>query len=126
MKLIGWFLSLYFLIGCLPLSAQELGMPPIPPMRMLYHDQINASYETILREHFKSGKSAEDSATIIKREGLIRKKIDGFRAAIELDSSFSDNDRYKWLRSLRELLDGFKDLLAAKKIQFAQWPQLID
>jgi hypothetical protein len=126
MKLIGWFLSLYFLIGCLPLSAQELGMPPIPPMRMLYHDQINASYETILREHFKSGKSAEDSATIINREGLIRKKIDGFRAAIELDSSFSDNDRYKWLRSLRELLDGYKDLLAAKKIQFAQWPQLID
>lgn len=101
-------------------------MPPIPPMRMLYHDQIHASFEAIFREHLKSAKSAEDSVSIANRDGLIRKKIDGYRAAIELDSSFSDNDRYKWLRSLRELLDGYRDLRAAKKIQTAQWPELID
>ena len=126
MKIVGWFLPLYFLMGCLPLSAQELSMPPIPPMRMLYHDQINASFELIAREHMKSARSADDSLVILNRDGLIRKKIDDYRAAIELDSSFSDNDRYKWLRSLRELLDGYRDLLAAKKIQSMLWPQLID
>lgn len=121
-RVISWLGCLCALSG----YAQEVTMPPVPPMRMLYHDQIIQVVQQINAVHLSGRHTAEDSLYIQQRDTQVRQKIDGYRAGIERDSSFSDNDRYKWLRSLREFLDGYRDMLRTKKISSLAWPAAVD
>lgn len=126
MNFFRWVRILGGLLWVAPVVAQEITLPPIPPMRQLYHDQITESFQKISVVHLSAARSSADSLFIVQRDAGIRTKIDRYRADIEIEKSFSDNDRFKWLRSLRELLESYRELLAAKKITPLEWPLLMD
>lgn len=126
MHLLRWAGSWLFFFWAFPVTAQEINMPPIPPMRMLYHDQIIASQRLVTEAHLSKRSSQQDSLTISREEDILRKEIDGFRAAIERNSRFTDNDRFKWLRSLREFLDSYREMFLSNKIPSGRWKELVE
>lgn len=126
MHLLRWAGSWLFFFLAFPVTAQEINMPPIPPMRMLYHDQIIASYRQISEVHLSKKAPLKDSFSIISSDRILKNKIDGYRADIERNTSFTDNDRFKWLRSLREFLEGYREMLLTNKIHSNQWAGLVD
>lgn len=109
--------------------AQTSSMPPIPAMRVLHHEQILQVARQIEELHFSRNNAyhpAKDS--LINRELNARtmERITYYRALIETDSSLQDNARYGWLRSVKELLEGYRSALINRKISPAQWPLLVE
>ncbi len=110
-------------------SQEELAMPAIPDARFYHHDQILRSLAAIE----KLGKNADNIFPVtgdVKLDLTINRsitvRINNLRARIELDSSLSDNDKYKWLRSINEVLSGYLSSYRAHVITPALYPALIN
>ncbi len=109
-------------------SQEELPMPAIPDARFYHHDQILRSLTAIQ----KLGKNADNVFPVtgdIKLDIAINRsvtlRINNLRARIERDSSLTDNDKYKWLRSINEVLSGYLSSYRAHVITAALFPILI-
>ena len=117
------------LISLSVFSQEELAMPAIPDARFYHHDQILRSLTAIE----KLGKNADNIFPVtgdVKLDMAINRsitiRINNLRAHIELDSSLSDNDKYKWLRSINEILSGYLSSFRAHVITPALYPALIN
>lgn len=109
--------------------AQTSSMPPIPPMRVLHHEQIIQTARQIEELHLSKNSAyqpVKDSTANRVLNTRMQDLITSFRATIETDSSLQDNARYGWLRSVKELLEGYRSSLITRKISPAQWPLLIE
>ena len=119
----GWLLVFFTTV-----HAQTISMPPIPPMRLLHHEQIAQTARQIEALHLSANRAyhpVKDSLANKEENTRTMDRIIYYRALIETDSSLQDNARYGWLRSLKELLEGYRSSLITRKIDPAQWPLLI-
>ena len=120
---VGWLLVFFTSV-----HAQTISMPPIPPMRLLHHEQILQTARQIEALHLSANSAyhpVNDSLKNREENTRTMDLITYYRALIETDSSLQDNARYGWLRSLKELLEGYRSSLITRKIGPAQWPLLL-
>ena len=110
-------------------SQEELAMPAIPDARFYHHDQILRSLKLIE----KLGKNADsmfpvtgDARLDLAIDRSIKIRINNLRVKIELDSSLNDNGKFKWLRSINEVLTGYLSSYRARAITSALFPALIN
>ena len=110
-------LKFYQFIVCLFIAnicVAQSWMPPmpyIPTLRQSFHDNINQWQEKILSNNCK-----RDSVFIISNNVdvnlyatyFLKSKIDYLQYYIETNTKFTEADRYKWLRSLNDLLASFE------------------
>lgn len=86
-------------------------MPAIPTIRQIFHDNIDNTQQKILKNNCK-----KDSVFIVCNNADINlvntfflfNKVDEIQYFIETNAIFSDADKYKWLKSLNELLLQFE------------------
>ena len=111
---------LILLIVPLLLPAQdELAMPLIPAMRQLHHEYIIGSIQKI--NQLPAVKDSGYQQTMV----WVDETITGIRARIERNQQLDDNAKYRWLRSVNELLTGFLQFQQAKQIGLYQLAPLI-
>ena len=111
---------LILLIVPLLLPAQdELAMPLIPAMRQLHHEYIIGSIQKI--NQLPAVKDSGYQQTMV----WVDETITGIRARIESNQQLDDNAKYRWLRSVNELLTGFLQFQQAKQIGLYQLAPLI-
>lgn len=118
MKLVKLFFLLFLVPILLP-AQDDLTMPMIPAMRQLHHEYIIGSIQKI------------NQLSVVKDSGyektmvLVDETITGIRASIERSPALDDNSKYRWLRSVNELLTGFLEFQQTKQISFYQLAPLI-
>lgn len=111
---------LMLLIVPLLLPAQdELAMPLIPAMRQLHHEYIIGSIQKI--NQLPAVKDSGYQQTMV----WVDETITRIRARIERNQQLDDNAKYRWLRSVNELLTGFLQFQQAKQIGLYQLAPLI-
>ncbi|GMV78160.1 MAG: hypothetical protein AMXMBFR79_12910 [Chitinophagaceae bacterium] len=85
-------------------------MPHVPTMRQLSHDYIDKNQKIITQLDGSSDGiffvSNIDSVNA-KTNDALQIIIDNIQAKIELDSTIDENNKYKWLRSLNDMLLSF-------------------
>ena len=104
-------------------------MPPIPAMRMLHHQYIEQSLFAIARL-----KSPDDIVFPFTTDENLNRQIDSTvtnnitnqRAEIELNQHLNDNDRFKWLRGLNEMLTGYIMAYRLRTVMPLQLPVLVN
>lgn len=91
-------------------SQKELTVPPVPSMRVLHHESIINSLNTIAKLRRKD----DNSLPITKNDTLnqainksVRLLVNNMRATIELNNSLDNNAKFKWLRGVNEMLTAF-------------------
>lgn len=105
------YLSVLCLLGVMVLQAQpELAMPVIPHMRQLIHDNIKTAEQNVInltpnKDHLFAPTNNIDVNLQITQ--LLHTTVHNMAAAVELDSTISNNDKYKWLRGIYSLLESF-------------------
>lgn len=100
--------SLY--IYCGVMAQQPLAMPAIPPMRQLHHEYIIESLQKI-NDFIEPADSL--GKNYLKKSNIV---VTNIRRSIELNPSFDDNAKYRWLRSVNEMLTGFISACQSKLI----------
>jgi hypothetical protein len=111
-----------FLLCFLPilLSAQdELAMPVIPAMRQLHHEYIISSIQKI--NQLPAVKDSGYTQQLV----WVDETVTGIRASIERDKRLDDNAKYRWLRSVNELLTAFIQAYQVETISLKQLEPLI-
>ena len=121
-----------FLFGLLSafgaFSQAPTAMPPIPAMRLLHHEYIIHSLDSIA--HLK-GRNDQVLPVTADRElnnaidSAVRACVTGMRAAIELNGQLDDNARFKWLRGINEMLSEFISGYRLRSITASQLPALV-
>lgn len=116
----------HFLLGLLLFSAgisttnAQIVMPAIPAMRQLHHEYIIRSLDQIDSLPFNSAKlspSGKEKAKLL---------VSNMRASIELNERLDNNDKFKWLRGVNELLVGFISSYQSRMITADQYPILVN
>lgn len=101
------------LILVFAVSAQvEHAIPGIPHMRQLFHDNIDNNQKLILQLTGKTGDifaATNDVDINLQLTQILKVHVNNMQAAIELDSSMSQGEKFKWLRGLNDLLIDFID-----------------
>lgn len=107
-KLIAGFTAI--LVSMAVRSQTELPMPPIPPSHEFHHATIINTLGIISRLKSKTdtvlpftGNAAYDQALFRS----VRIRVHNLRAMVEANTALSDNDKFKWLRGINEMLTGF-------------------
>ena len=115
-------------ISAASLKAQPVQLPPIPTMRQLNHEQILQEAAQINALHLSGKPNRRPYADSIQNRLFTQQseeRIQYIRYQIETDSSITDNLRYGWLRSLREMLEGYRLLLLSNKIAASEYLLLL-
>src|SRR6187431_115781 len=109
-------------------AQQEVAMPKIPPSRELHHEMILNSLTAITKLNRRTdtlfpvtGNKALDQS--INRS--VKLRVNNMRAQVELNSSLSDNDKFKWLRGINEMLTGFISAYKARLVSAASLSPLV-
>lgn len=107
---------LLFITTGFSLAAQSfvptvpIPMPQVPTMRQLNHDIIDKSQKLITSLDGKDDGvftvSVSDSLNQITNDAL-QIIVDNMQAEIELNKLIDENNKYKWLRSLNDMLSSF-------------------
>ncbi len=92
---------LLLLIPILVPAQDELAMPLIPAMRQLHHEYIIGSIQKM------SQLTAVRDSGYQKTMVWVDQTITGLRVRIERNQQLDNNAKYRWLRSVNELLTGF-------------------
>ncbi|MEY3738557.1 MAG: hypothetical protein RL544_1335 [Bacteroidota bacterium] len=109
LRLSIWLLAV---VCSISLSTQTVAgqneMPPIPAIRQLSHDYIVKSEKDLVNEFA----TAQDSSSIYQLHTL----IDDARKWIESSAVKTDNEKFKWLRGIHNLLFEFNTQLKLNKM----------
>jgi hypothetical protein len=100
----------YSLVLAQTYKTKELEMPKVPAMRMLNHDYIDNNQKLIAKLD-----GVDDSLFIISSVDTVNEAVNdalivivnNMQAKIELNKSVDDNNKYKWLRGLNDMLASF-------------------
>lgn len=103
-------------------------MPAIPAMRLLHHEYILHSLDSIA--HLKNKSDAFLTITPDKElnasiDSAIRACVNNMRAEVELNTQLDDNGRFKWLRGINDMLSEFISGYQLRSITGNQLPALI-
>jgi hypothetical protein len=123
------YISLFSVFTTLAVFAQqEVPMPRIPPSRELHHEMILNSLTAITKLNRRTdtlfpvtGNKALDQS--INRS--VKLRVNNMRAQVELNSGLSDNDKFKWLRGINEMLTGFISAYKARLVSAASLSPLV-
>ncbi|OYZ51650.1 MAG: hypothetical protein B7Y15_05085 [Bacteroidetes bacterium 24-39-8] len=108
-----------FLIPILLPAQDELAMPLIPAMRQLHHEYIIGSIQKI--NQLPAVRDSGYQKTMV----WVDETITGIRAQIERNQQLEDNAKYRWLRSVNEVLTGFLQYQQSGQIRLNQLEPLI-
>ncbi|MDE3251786.1 MAG: hypothetical protein KGO92_03200 [Bacteroidota bacterium] len=117
-----------FLLVISSFGQKSIEMPPVPAVRQMHHQLILNSLNSIEKLGASSGThlavsgNAELDQQIIT---ILRIHINNLRAEIEKNPDFSDNDKFKWLRGVNEMLQGYITGYKSKTLNAAQLPVLV-
>jgi hypothetical protein len=84
-------------------QQKELPMPAIPSMRVLHHESIINSLNTIAKL-VQPTRNETLNRDIIRS---VRVTVNNMRATIESTNSLDNNAKFKWLRGVNEMLTSF-------------------
>lgn len=111
MRLIKLYFTFLSLIAVFIASAQGgPEIPPIPPMRQLHHEYIIRSLNQI------DSLKAITARVNISDLTWSKKRITQMRIDIEQNGQLNNNDKFKWLRGVNEILTGFISGVQSKTI----------
>lgn len=106
----------------------RIEMPKVPAMRLLSHDYIDNNQKLICKLDGKNDSfftvSVFDSINE-KTNDALQIVVDNLQAKIELNKQIDENGKYKWLRSLNELLNSFVSMYKARLMKGVQLYDLI-
>ena len=91
-------------------SQEEIEMPKLPLIRQLFHVNIDNAKEKVIGLNTYDGKTffaSNDTSNNNELTRILRVHIHNIQAKIEIDSSFSENDKFIWLKSVENLLNDF-------------------
>jgi hypothetical protein len=91
-------------------AQQEIPVPPIPASRVLHHENITNSLNTITKLSHKTDTLFPVTGTKILDQSInhtFRVYVNNMRAQVELNASLNDNGKFKWLRGINEMLTAF-------------------
>ncbi len=109
-------------------SQNELAAPSIPTMRVLLHENIIQSLNTISKLNNRADRVlpiTQNDSLNIAIDKSIRAKITNLRYGIELNKNIEENDKFKWLRGINEMLTGFISAYHARLVKANLFPGLI-
>ncbi len=124
MKKIYVFVLGLFLSGAV--FSQE--KPVIPAIRLLHHEYILQSLDTIagLRNRDGSLFAITTNKDLNKTiDSTVRLVVNRMRNEIELNAKLDENARFKWLRGINEMLSGFIRAYRLRTITATQLPSLV-
>lgn len=115
------YLAVFLCIVASPAFNQsEISMPPVPLMRQLIHDNIDQAQKTILRlTGSKEGifAATNDIDVNLQLTQFLKVRVNNMQARVELDSTIDDNSKYKWLRGIYDMLQGFISAYRLKAVK---------
>lgn len=116
-----FYLSLlYSVIVLTSLAQSAFSQDDIPPMRRLHHDNIDKSQLQLIKVYGGDGKvflATNDEGLNLQLTQNIISKVDKLQQQVEKDSSFTENDKYIWLRSINDMLTDFTNACKYKVVK---------
>ncbi len=100
----------------------------VPRMRQIFHDNIRKAQDDIIHFHgandsaFRATKNPDVNNQLTQ---ILNSRILAIQLRIENDTSFNDADKYKWLRSVYELLTEFTNAYRVNSIKGTLLSELI-
>ncbi|HUR09764.1 MAG TPA: hypothetical protein VM012_00245 [Flavitalea sp.] len=98
-------LAVFSLLGSMGQSSNGF---IVPRDRMLFHDNVDRQQQKLLLPDGSLHIVEDESINLQVADALIR-KVDEFQGVIEMDSSFTRQQKIKYLKSLETLVKGFYD-----------------
>ena len=121
MQVSKYCLFIYFLFIALNSFSQDsLTISQVPAMRQLHHAYIARSLQQI--DSLKSG-SNEPFDAVIDQSAI---QINRIKYCVESMEEISQNDKYRWLRGINELLTGFLSVYRSNPSFKAQYANLVN
>jgi len=114
------FVGLLFAVSVFS-QQKELTMPSIPSVRVLHHENIINSLNTIAK--LVQPTRNENLNRDILRSARVT--VNNMRASIEGNNSLDNNAKFKWLRGVNEMLTGFISGYRANLMKAAMLPSLV-
>lgn len=117
-----------FLLVITCFGQNIIEMPPVPAVRQMHHQLILNSLNRIEKLGAGSGNHLPISGNTELDQQIntvLRIHINNLRAEIEKNPDFSDNDKFKWLRGVNEMLQGYITGFKSKTLNAAQLPVLV-
>jgi len=110
------------------LAQSEIKMPPIPASRELHHEVIINSLNDITKLKNKNDTLFPVTGTKVLDQSInrsVRLRVNNIRAEIELNRNLDDNGKFKWLRSVNEMLRAFISAYKAHVLSATMLPPLV-
>ena len=115
-------LLLFIVWGLQAWGQSDLNTLNIPQMRQIFHDNIVKSQKELLTSLGGNGKifnATKDIDLNLQFTHSIVHTIDKLRYTVESKTGFTENDKYKWLRSINDMLAYFTLAIKQKNIDAA-------
>ena len=109
-------------------SQTELVVPPIPAIRVLHHENIINTLNSISKLNRKTDKVlpfTQNDTLNVSIDRSIKTRITNLRAEIELNKNLNENAKFKWLRGIYEMLTGFISAYRSKIVKASLLPGLV-
>ncbi|MFL9481355.1 hypothetical protein ACI6Q2_01175 [Chitinophagaceae bacterium LWZ2-11] len=115
------YLSLLIIsVSFATVTAQpKVPMPNVPSMRQLFHVNIDNAQKRIIKLSGNDSlfKPSKDLSVNQQLTQFLHLRIDNLQSSIELDSTLSDNDKFRWLRGIENVLNDFADQYSYRTIK---------
>jgi hypothetical protein len=109
-------------------GQQEIPVPPIPASRVLHHENITNSLNTITKLSHKTDTLFPVTGTKILDQSInhtFRVYVNNMRAQVELNANLNDNGKFRWLRGINEMLTSFISGYRAHTLSATLLPPLV-
>jgi hypothetical protein len=109
-------------------GQQEIQVPPIPASRVLHHENITNSLNTITKLSHKTDTLFPVTGTKILDQSInhtFRVYVNNMRAQVELNANLNDNGKFRWLRGINEMLTSFISGYRAHTLSATLLPPLV-
>ncbi|MGI8951224.1 MAG: hypothetical protein ACR2FN_06530 [Chitinophagaceae bacterium] len=128
--MVRFFLLIIVIVCSFSLRAQPSNTKlQIPVIRKIFHDNIDASQQSILNSDGVNDDKftpSKDSELNMQLTYAAVEKIDNLQTTIETDTSINNNNKVKFLRGLNEVLTGFINQYKYRLIKVTLFPDLIN
>jgi len=120
MRILKFYFTFLLLMSIVAAIAQDgADLPPIPAMRQLHHEYIIRSLNQI------DSIKAIASPLNLNDVAWCKNRITQIRVDIEQNEQLNNNDKYKWLRGVNEILTSFISGVQSKTISPQLYKELI-